>query len=387
MENWLEEQMEKAFLFYQQEIEERNWYGFFDYGDFMHSYDVVRHVWKYDMGGFAWQNTELVPTYWLWLYFLRTGREDVYTVAEAMSRHASEVDIYHFGPLKGMGSRHNVRHWGCSCKEPRIAMAGHHRFLCYLTGDLRLKDIFEEVRDADYSLENTVGITGKDENGKDLVEVRSGPDWSSFVSNWMTWYELTLEEKYRVKIETGIRDIASTPYGLASGPDYDYEWESGHLIYRGEIENTPNQHLQICMGGPQVWLEMADLLENDMIRRLLTELGRFYCLPPEEKSRITNGLIFRRPFSWPMFATGMIAYSAKLTGDEQLGRDMWQLLFDEVYRQGGVDGYQPVAYVQGMDTDKGYTEIPWISTNVVSQWCLNVIMALEFAREYLPDHL
>lgn len=55
------------------------------------------HCWRYDMGGFAWQNTELVPTYWLWLYFLRTGREDVFTVAEAMSRHCSEVDFYHFG--------------------------------------------------------------------------------------------------------------------------------------------------------------------------------------------------------------------------------------------------------------------------------------------------
>ena len=30
-------------------------------------------------------------------------------------------------------------------------------------------------------------------------------------------------------------------------------------------------------------------------------------------------------------------------------------------------------------------EIPWISTNFVSQWCLNVIMILEFVREYIPE--
>ncbi len=128
VECWLEEQMDKAFAFYKQEIEARDWYGLFDYGDVMHTYDAIRHVWRYDFGGMAWQNTELVPTYWLWLYFLRTGREDVFTMIEAMSRHCSEVDSYHFGPLKGLGSRHNVRHWGCSCKEPRIAMAGHTEY-------------------------------------------------------------------------------------------------------------------------------------------------------------------------------------------------------------------------------------------------------------------
>ena len=81
------------------------------------------------MGGYAWQNTELIPTLWLWLAFMRSGREDIFTMAEAMSRHSADVDIYHFGDLKGLGSRHNVVHWGDSCKEPRIAMAGHHRAL------------------------------------------------------------------------------------------------------------------------------------------------------------------------------------------------------------------------------------------------------------------
>jgi hypothetical protein len=65
---------------------------------------------------------------------VEAGREDVFTLAEKLSRHASEVDVYHFGKYKGLGSRHNVRHWGCPCKEARIAMAAHHRFLYYLTG-------------------------------------------------------------------------------------------------------------------------------------------------------------------------------------------------------------------------------------------------------------
>ena len=145
-EVFLENQLDQLFDFYKNEIEARRWYGLFDYGDVMHTYDPIRHCWRYDMGGFAWQNTELVPTYWLWLYFLRTGREDVFTVAEAMSRHCSEVDFYHFGPMAGIGSRHNVRHWGCSCKEPRVSMAGHHRVYYYLTGDARIGDAMADAR-------------------------------------------------------------------------------------------------------------------------------------------------------------------------------------------------------------------------------------------------
>ena len=35
--------------FYAQEIERRRWYGFWDYGDVMHTYDPVRHCWRYDV--------------------------------------------------------------------------------------------------------------------------------------------------------------------------------------------------------------------------------------------------------------------------------------------------------------------------------------------------
>ena len=386
VERWLEEQLEKSFVFYKDEIEARDWYGLFDYGDVMHTYDAIRHVWKYDIGGMAWQNTELVPTYWLWLYFLRTGREDVFTLMEAMSRHCSEVDVYHFGNLKGLGSRHNVRHWGCSCKEPRISMAGHHRFLYYLTGDARIRDIFEEVKDSDYAMvAKEKEKRQNDVNEEEFVPgIRSGPDWSSFVSNWMIWYEMTLDESYRKRIETGIADIAATPYGFASGPDYYYEPENAHLIYRGEIENTPNQHLQICMGGPQVWWETAALLEDDRLNQLLTDLGAFYYLDKEEKARLTGGLIKERPFSWPMFMTGVSGYSAARRNDKELALKSWKILIKDLLDKGGPDGYVGQAYAQGAGGET-YKEIPWNTTNTAAQWGLNVIMCLEFIREYLPE--
>lgn len=383
-EKWLEEQLEKAFLFYKNEVDARDWYGLFDYGDVMHTYDPARHMWRYDVGGMAWQNTELVPTYWLWYYFMRTGREDVFSMAEAMSRHCSETDVYHFGPFKGLGSRHNVRHWGCSCKEVRISMSGHHRFLYYLTGDRRLRDIFEEVKDADCAMVKNPHSQELLADGTSVPSIRSGPDWSSMVSDWMTWYEITLDNTYRKKIEQGIADIAATPFGLASGPDYYYDVERSHLIYHGEVETTPNQHLQICMGGPQVWLETADMLENNTIRELIADLGSFYYLSKEEKAAITDGQIKNRPFSWPMFATGIAAYAAMKKNDHILAKKTWNILFRDLADNGGMDGYASDVYDWTADgTEK--MEIPWITTNCTAQWCLNVIMCLEFIRESLTD--
>ena len=70
----------------------------------MHAYDPVRHTWRYDIGGFAWDNTELASNMWLWYNFLRTGREDIWRMAEAMTRHTAEVDVYHIGPNAGLGT-------------------------------------------------------------------------------------------------------------------------------------------------------------------------------------------------------------------------------------------------------------------------------------------
>lgn len=381
-DSFLENQLDQLFDFYKNEIEARKWYGLFDYGDVMHTYDPIRHCWRYDMGGFAWQNTELVPTYWLWLYFLRTGREDVFTVAEAMSRHCSEVDFYHFGPMAGIGSRHNVRHWGCSCKEPRVSMAGHHRVYYYLTGDARIGDAMADAKDADLSLKNVTYFKQNDEKGGHVV-IRSGPDWTSFLSNWMTQYERTLDPYYLEKIRQGIKDVSEMPFGLASGPSYRYE-ENGHLIYEGEDEKSPNMHLQICMGGPEVWWELADMLGDETLRKLLSVYGGFYYLTPEQKSEKTNGQIENRPFAFPWFASDIGAYAAAQTRDQELATTVWKNLLNALIKIGNESGFAPQIYAKD-DEKKDLFEIPWIKTNFAAQWGLNTITTLEFLRDALPD--
>lgn len=381
-DSFLENQLDQLFDFYKNEIKARKWYGLFDYGDVMHTYDPIRHCWRYDMGGFAWQNTELVPTYWLWLYFLRTGREDVFTVAEAMSRHCSEVDFYHFGPMAGIGSRHNVRHWGCSCKEPRVSMAGHHRVYYYLTGDARIGDAMADAKDADLSLKNVTYFKQNDEKGGHVV-IRSGPDWTSFLSNWMTQYERTLDPYYLEKIRQGIKDVSEMPFGLASGPSYRYE-ENGHLIYEGEDEKSPNMHLQICMGGPEVWWELADMLGDETLRKLLSIYGGFYYLTPEQKKEKTHGLIEKRPFAFPWFASDIGAYAAFFTKDESLAKTVWKNLLNALIKIGDEAGFTPVCYATD-DQKKAHMEIVWIKTNFAAQWGLNTITTLELLRDALPD--
>lgn len=383
VEQWMEEQLARAFAFYRDEVEQRGWYGMFNYGDFMHTYDAKRHQWKYDVGGYAWDNTELVPTLWLWLYFLRTGREDVFTLAEKLSRHASEVDVYHFGKYKGLGSRHNVRHWGCPCKEARIAMAAHHRVLYYLTGDRRLSDIFEELKDNEQSFLNRdpLGDFFPKEEMVYESHARSGPDWSSLCSNWMTEWERTGDTKYRDKIMIGLSDIKKAPLKLSSGPDFEFDPKTVHLRYIGE-RTTGGCHLQVCMGAPLVWMEAAELLEDEEFKQMIADHGRLSFMTKEERTAATKGLMKDREYAYLFMFSAMGAYGAWYYKDKALAKKVWRTLFASLFSDNG-EGFTPQC-VANAGNQAELLEIPWISTNFTAQWCLNVMMAENLIGAELP---
>ncbi len=384
LRTWLEDEMDKAFDFYKNEIEQRHWYGLWDYGDVMHTYDAQRHCWRYDMGGYAWQNTELVPTLWLWYAFLRTGREDIFTVAEAMSRHAADVDTYHFGELKGLGSRHNVVHWGDSCKEPRVAMAGHHRALYYLTGgDLRIGDVLDDVRDADFSTlaMDPLRYFYKKEESRLPTHARSGPDWSTYCSNWYTAWERYGDVRYRDKIKTGIEDLKKAPLRLISGSNFEYDPATGHLGYIGE-NAAGGSHLAVCMGGPQTWMELADCLGDEEFREMLAEYGKFYFLSPEEKRRAAKNLIDGEGFEYPYMAAALCAWTARETDDRDLARKVWQVLIYSLSGREKKDNFD-LTEIKDYFNAPALREAFWISTNFAAQWCLNVICALEFTGDFM----
>ncbi|MEK5033813.1 hypothetical protein MKY96_20340 [Paenibacillus sp. FSL R7-0302] len=375
---YLEDRLDGIISFYQKEIEQRKWYGLWDYGDFMHSYDPVRHVWNYDLGGCAWQNAELVPNMWLWVSFLRTGRADIYRMAEAMARHTSEVDVYHFGEYAGLGSRHNVVHWGCGCKEARIAMAGLHRYYYYLTGDERTGDIMDSVKDADYSTVTLDPMRAYFPKDEFKTHVRVGPDWAAFSSNWMTRWERYEDTAYRDKILTGIDCIKAANLRLISGPTYGYDPATGILSPMGD--DNWGRHLAICMGGPQVWFELAMMLEDPEWEDMLAEFGVFYNLPEEEQLLRSGGAITGKlRFEHPVLSVAIAAYGAWVKDDRATAERCWSILLENPF---GIVNLQ--AELKQVTYTEALNEIDWMNTNEASQWSLNTIIALELIAEALP---
>lgn len=146
----IESHLDFLIQFYRDQIEQRRWYGFWDHGDIMHGYDTDRHQWRYDIGGYAWDNSELSPDLFFWNQFLRTGRADVYRLAEAQVRHGGEVDSYHLGNFTGLGTRHGVQHWGDSAKQVRISTPVYRKTFYYLSGgDERTGDLVHEALKAE----------------------------------------------------------------------------------------------------------------------------------------------------------------------------------------------------------------------------------------------
>ena len=141
------------FLFAEREA--RGWYGLMNFGDIMQTYLTDRGQWAFDHGGHGWVNTEALPDLGLWLMALRHGRPDWLEGVIAMTRHNRDVDMYHRGNFKGVGSRHNVNHWGCKDKEWRISMPLVKRFHDYLTGDPWTREVILETVAVYQSYERT----------------------------------------------------------------------------------------------------------------------------------------------------------------------------------------------------------------------------------------
>ncbi len=369
----VEQRLDGLLDFYTQEVEQRGWYGYWNFGDFMHSYDQYRHQWRYDLGGFAWANNELAPNMWLWQYFLRTGDARAFRLAEAMTWHSAEVDRHHFGEYSQLGSRHNVVHWGCGCKEVRISMAGLHRYYYFLTGDERIGELLSEVRDAEHALDRLDPMREFYERTPGRTHIRIGPDWSALVSNWFSEWERTGDSQWKDRITKGISQLEAMPHGLLSGPTLEFDAASLDLHHM--VTGTEGGfHMIIAFGAPQVWMEVAEALDHDGFRRMLADFGRFYALPEAEKQRLTGGALDDTHFSWPSMATGMMAYGAWYYRDEELAAKAWECLLENA---GGGLAAPFAESLQQAQTWRPVVEYPNVSTNWASQWGLNAMLCLE----------
>jgi hypothetical protein len=383
----IEERLDETLATYLKAVDQYNWYGFWDYGDVMHSYDQTRHKWRYDLGGMAWDNSELGTDMWLWYSFLRSGRADIFRMAEAMTRHTGEVDCYHQGRFAGLGSRHNVRHWGCGAKEARISQAPYRRYYYYLTTDERTGDVMREMLQADeriaefdpMRLAQPITETEK----KYPARLRLGPDWFALAGNWMTEWERTGNTKWRDKIYAGMDSICRMPLGLRTGRNLvmGFDPKTGELYQLSDEAGVYN--LATIMGGAEVIFELNMMVDNDPWQKAWLQYCRLYNAPKE--------LLIQD------MTKGSEGSDASYVRDERLAAYVYLKTGNEAFMQQAVNsllrslsrgrGGSATRLIEGPEVLNPLEEGPGMNTNNAAQDGLTTIAILGIVGDRLPQDL
>jgi hypothetical protein len=279
----LEELLDSKIAYYHKQIEEHRWYGFWDHGDVMHTYDAARHVWRYDVGGYAWDNSELSTDLWLWYAYLRSGRSDIFRMAEAMTRHTGEVDVYHTGRFAGLGTRHGVQHWGDSAKQLRISTAIYRRPYFYLTADERVGDLLREVVHADAQLANTHPHRKiSHPSGKEpKTRISVGTDWGSAASNWLTEWERTNNPEVRAWLVNSMKVIGGNPLGFFC-ESFGYDPATKTLTPSSQ-PTVSVSHLSSVFGLVEICAELIQLLDVPEFEKAWLQYCTLYNASPDEQ--------------------------------------------------------------------------------------------------------
>jgi hypothetical protein len=378
----LEKQLDWMFDFYRGQQDQRGWYGFWNYGDVMHTYDFDRHVWRYDVGGFAWDNSELATDLWLWLYFLRTGRADTFRFAEAMTRHTGEVDVHHLGKFAPLGSRHNVMHWGCSAKQLRISTALNRRYYYFLTADERVGDLMREQIEAARTL-RTVLATRKlpnaeerhvdDPNG-DFSYLGFGTDWGSIAGAWLTEWERTRDTKMRDRLVASMKSIAAQPKGFFTGGERMNLVTGAFDISKDTGLNV--SHLSAAFGLPEVCAELIELIDvPEFERAWLLYCELYNGTDAEQKAALGESF---GSINLQQGHARLTAYAARRKNDAALSARAWKELTEGRSGYGARQKFSSNR-IESPAVLNPVDEAPGVSTNATAQWGLAAIECLAYA--------
>jgi hypothetical protein len=382
----LEQRLDWMFDFYRGQQDQRGWYGFWNYGDVMHTYDFDRHEWRYDIGGFAWDNSELATDLWLWLYFLRTGRADTFRFAEAMTRHTGEVDVHHLGKFAPLGSRHNVMHWGCSAKQLRISTALNRRYYYFLTADERVGDLMREQLEAARTLRTVLAtrkLPGAESRQVDVKEnfahLGFGTDWGSLAGAWLTEWERTRDPKMRERLVTSMKSIAAQPKGFFTGGERMNLVTGAFDISKDSKLNV--SHLSAAFGLPEVCSELIELLDVPEFERAWLLYCELYN-GTDEQQKAALGESFGS-INLQQGHARLTAYAAYRKKDAALAARAWKELTEG---RSGYGARQQFASnrIEGPAVLNPVDEAPGVSTNASAQWGLAAIECLAYARRESP---
>jgi hypothetical protein len=384
----IEDHLDFLFTYYKDQVEMRRWYGFWDYGDIMHTYDTVRHQWRYDVGGYAWDNSELSPDLWLWFAYLRSGRADIFRFAEAMTRHTGEVDAYHLGKWAGLGTRHGVQHYADSAKQQRIANTTYRRYYYFLTADERVGDLMHANVDSDETflvLDPLRKIrTEPYTPDRKALSIGFGTDWSGLVSAWLTEWERRGPkwEEARDRVLSTMETIAAQPNGFVQGSAL-YNLDTGKFAI-AEKPRVEVSHLSAMFGLVELNAELIDMIDMPKFKEAWLDYCRYFNATKDEQaarygSNFGSLLLFQGH-------SRQDAYAAVQTGDDRLAKRAWQQFYNSAdtwdYKESTdwstkkIEG--PTALVPG-------SEASWVSTNATALYGLAAIQNLALIGDKMPS--
>ncbi|TXS50023.1 Tat pathway signal sequence domain protein [Streptomyces sp. t39] len=380
----IEDHLDFLFTYYRDQVDMRRWYGFWDYGDIMHSYDPARHQWRYDVGGYAWDNSELSPDLWLWYAYLRSGRADIFRFAEAMTRHTGEVDVYHLGTWAGLGTRHGVQHYADSAKQQRIANTTYRRFYYFLTADERTGDLMHANVDSDETFLALDPIrkirTEPYTPDRHALSIGFGTDWSGLVSAWLTEWERggPKAERARARVLSTMETIAAQPNGFVQGSGL-YDLDTGRFAVETEPKVSVS-HLSAVFGLNELCAELIDLVDMPQFKEAYLDYCRYFNATKAEQaarygSHFGSLILFQGH-------SRLDAYAAVQTGDQKLAQRAWEKFYNsDGYRESApwttkeVGG--PVTLVPGSEAD-------WVYTNDTALYGLAAIENLALVGDRMP---
>ena len=376
---------------YLREVEQRRWYGFWDYGDVMHTYDSDRHTWRYDVGGYAWDNSELSPDLWLWTDFLRSGDAYVFRLAEAMSRHTGEVDQYHLGPFAGLGTRHNVQHFGCSAKQLRVSSAVYRRHHYFLTADERVGELLDEVAASEEALLR-VDATRKvrtDVYSPDrrALAIGLGTDLGALLGAWLTAWERHGDADAQQKIRSALAGIGRLPQGFFTG---EALWDLEERRFDTTRDRIQVSHLAAVFGLAEIVPELLELVDDAGFARAWDEYCRYYLATGEEQAE---------RFGAPLTGISLIpAYSRLLaqhaarSGEAELAARAWRAFLlgegDQVNSDSMVARADwSLTRIDGPEVMEPVDEAAFLGTNGCAQYGLSAIANLALIGDHLPEQI
>ncbi|MFC9244084.1 Tat pathway signal sequence domain protein [Streptomyces sp. NPDC057136] len=381
----IEDHLDFLFTYYKDQVDMRRWYGFWDYGDVMHSYDPARHQWRYDVGGYAWDNSELSPDLWLWYAYLRSGRADIFRFAEAMTRHTGEVDVYHLGQWAGLGTRHGIQHYADSAKQQRIANTTYRRIYYFLTADERVGDLMRANVDSDETFLILDPIrkirTEPYTPDRHALSVGFGTDWSGLVSAWLTEWERggPQADKARARVLATMETIAAQPNGFVQGTGL-YDLDTGRFAI-AEKPAVGVSHLSAVFGLGELCAELIDLVDMPEFKSAYLDYCRYFNATKAEQaarygSNFGSLLLFQGH-------SRLDAYAAVQTGDEKLAARAWEKFYNS-------DGYRESApwkteKLTGPVTTVPGSEASWVYTNDTALYGIAAIENLALLGDRMPS--